>query len=87
MQMLRICVRLTYADTRHMDIFQLYELFAGKLGRGKVLLLRKGDIEIPSDLTGVLYTELDENKGWKRKLLSELAYAGVPFDKDKAFSA
>ncbi|MDF8981621.1 hypothetical protein OU578_25585 [Escherichia coli] len=33
------------------------------------------------------YTELDEHGGWKRKLLSELAYAGVPFDKDKALSA
>ncbi|MCU0069426.1 nucleotide-binding protein [Escherichia coli] len=53
----------------------------------KVLVLRKGDIEIPSDLAGVLYTELDEHGGWKRKLLSELAYAGVPFDKDKALSA
>ncbi|MDH8506261.1 nucleotide-binding protein, partial [Klebsiella pneumoniae] len=62
----------------------LYELgyFAGKLGRGKVLVLRKGDIEIPSDLAGVLYTELDEHGGCKRKLLSELTYAGVPFDKD-----
>ncbi|HFH0357067.1 TPA: TIR domain-containing protein [Salmonella enterica subsp. enterica serovar Oslo] len=70
-----------------MDIFQLYEIFAGKLGRWKVLVLRKGDIEIPSDLAGVLYTELDENRGSKRKLLSELAYAGVPFDKDKAFIA
>ena len=38
-------------------------------------------------LAGVLYTELDEHGGWKRKLLSELAYAGVPFDKDKALSA
>lgn len=67
----------------------LYELgyFAGKLGRGKVLVLRKGDIEIPSDLAGVLYTELDVHGGWKRKLLSELAYAGVPFDKEKALSA
>ena len=61
--------------------------FAGKLGRGKVLVLRKGDIEIPSDLAGVLYTELDEHGGWKRKLLSELTYAGVPFDKEKALSA
>ncbi|EKN3732772.1 nucleotide-binding protein [Yersinia enterocolitica] len=67
----------------------LYELgyFAGKLGRGKVLVLRKGDIEIPSDLAGVLYTEFDGHGGWKRKLLSELAYASVPFDKEKAFSA
>ena len=67
----------------------LYELgyFAGKLGRGKVLVLKKGDIEIPSDLAGVLYTELDEHGGWKRKLLGELAYASVPFDREKALSA
>lgn len=67
----------------------LYELgyFAGKLGRGKVLVLKKGNIEIPSDLAGVLYKELDEHGGWKSKLLIELAYAGVPFDKDKAISA
>lgn len=67
----------------------LYELgyFAGKLGRGKVLVLKKGNIEIPSDLAGVLYTELDEHGGWKRKLLSELDYAGIPFDKGKALSA
>lgn len=67
----------------------LYELgyFAGKLGRGKVMVLKKGDIEIPSDLAGVLYTELDDNGGWKRRLLIELAHAGVPFDKDKALNA
>ncbi|WP_368928805.1 TIR domain-containing protein [Mixta calida] len=67
----------------------LYELgyFTGKLGRGKVLVLKKGDIEIPSDLAGVLYTQLDEHGGWKRKLITELAYAGVPFDKDKSLSA
>ncbi|VEI70452.1 ABC-type sugar transport system, periplasmic component [Serratia fonticola] len=67
----------------------LYELgyFAGKLGRGRVLVLKKGEIEIPSDLAGVLYTELDEHGGWKRKLLSELAYADVPFDKEKTFNA
>nr|DAP94914.1 MAG TPA: putative nucleotide-binding protein [Caudoviricetes sp.] len=67
----------------------LYELgyFTGKLGRGKVMVLKKGDIEIPSDLAGVLYTELDEHNGWKRKLISELDYAGVPFDKAKALIA
>lgn len=47
----------------------------------------KGDIEIPSDLAGVLYTALDEHGGWKRKLLSELTYAKVPFDKEKALTA
>ncbi|EPO7069349.1 hypothetical protein ACUFD9_003953 [Escherichia coli] len=52
-----------------------------------MLFLKKEDIEIPSDLAGVLYTELDEHGGWKRKLLSELAYVGVLFDKEKPFIA
>ncbi|WP_273803636.1 nucleotide-binding protein [Providencia rettgeri] len=67
----------------------LYELgyFTGKLGRGKVMVLKKGDIEIPSDLAGVLYTELDNHNGWKRKIINELDYAGVPFDKIRALTA
>jgi len=67
----------------------LYELgyFVGKLGRGKVMVLKKGDIEIPSDLAGVLYTALDDHDGWKRKLINELDYAGVPFDKTSALIA
>ncbi|EFM0231127.1 nucleotide-binding protein, partial [Escherichia coli] len=48
---------------------------------------QEGGYQIPSDLAGVLYTELDEHGGWKRKLLSELAYVGVLFDKEKAFIA
>ncbi len=59
----------------------------GNLVAGKCLFSKKGDIEIPSDFAGILYTELDEHGGWKRNLLSELAYAGVPFDKEKAFIA
>jgi predicted nucleotide-binding protein len=35
-------------------IFEL-GFFAGKLGRGRACLLKKGDIEIPSDLYGVIY--------------------------------
>lgn len=50
-------------------------------------MLKKGDIEIPADLAGVLYTKFDERGGWKRKPLSELAYVHVPFDKEKAISA
>jgi predicted nucleotide-binding protein len=35
----------------------IFELgyFVGSLGRGRVCLLRKGDVEIPSDLFGVIY--------------------------------
>jgi predicted nucleotide-binding protein len=65
----------------------IFELgyFAGKLGRGKACLLRKGEIEIPSDLYGVIYTNLDADDGWKLKLAKELKAAGLKFDGDKVF--
>jgi hypothetical protein len=55
----------------------IFELgyFAGALGRGRVCLLRKGDVEIPSDLYGVVYTEVDAADGWKGRLVQELKAA------------
>jgi predicted nucleotide-binding protein len=63
----------------------IFELgyFVGKLGRGRACLLRKGDLEIPSDLNGVIYTEIDGSDGWKLKLAQELKAAGFSFDANK----
>lgn len=60
----------------------IFELgyFAGHLGRGKVCLLRKGNVEIPSDLYGVLYIDLDPSEGWKAKLVTEMKAAKLDFD-------
>ncbi len=60
----------------------IFELgyFAGKLGRGRACLMRKGVVEIPSDLHGVIYTELDAAGGWKLKLLKELKAAKLDVD-------
>lgn len=65
----------------------IFELgyFAGKLGRGRACLLRKGEVEIPSDLYGVIYTDMDASDGWKLKLARELKAAGLKFDGDKVF--
>lgn len=60
-------------------IFEL-GFFAGRLGRGRVCLLRKGDVEMPSDLFGVVYTEMDSAEGWKAKLVNELKAAKLSFD-------
>lgn len=60
--------------------------FAGRLGRGKVCLLRKGNVEIPSDLFGVLYVDLDDSEGWKSKLVGELKAAKLDFDANKMWS-
>ncbi|WP_246711368.1 TIR domain-containing protein [Rhizobium leguminosarum] len=60
----------------------IFELgyFSGKLGRGKVCLLRKGNVEIPSDLFGVVYTDMDAAEGWKIALVKEMRAAKIDFD-------
>lgn len=50
--------------------------FAGKLGRARVCALKRGDIELPSDFAGVIYTEMDERGAWKTDLMKELQAAG-----------
>jgi predicted nucleotide-binding protein len=74
----------TNARARQNVIFEL-GYFTGKLGRGKVMLLKKGAPEIPSDLYGVLYTEMDSNDGWKAKLIKELKAAGLTPDTSALF--
>lgn len=54
--------------------------FMGKLGRGKVCAIRKGDIEWPSDYGGVVWTSFDDAGGWKQALASELDAAGYDID-------
>lgn len=55
--------------------------FIGRLGRGKVCALKRGDLEIPSDYAGVVYESLDGN--WKQALGRELQEAGHEIDWNK----
>jgi hypothetical protein len=48
-------------------------------------VLRKGDVEIPSDLSGVIYIELDPYEGWTGKLVKELKAAAFEIDTDRIF--
>jgi predicted nucleotide-binding protein len=73
------------AQARQNVIFEL-GYFAGKLGRGRTCLLRKGKVDVPSDLYGVIYTEMDAAEGWKRKLARELKEAGLDFDPAKVLA-
>jgi predicted nucleotide-binding protein len=54
--------------------------FIGKLGRGKVCALKRGDMEIPSELAGVVWETMDDNGGWKPALTRELHAAGHQVD-------
>ena len=58
--------------------------FVGKLGRGHVAALLKGDVEIPSDLQGIVYTKMDEHDAWKTKIAKEMKAAGLAVDLKQA---
>ena len=51
-----------------------------KIGRENVCALVKGEIETPSDISGVVYTPLDSNGGWKIELLKELKACGYTLE-------
>ncbi len=54
--------------------------FVGTLGRSRVCALKKGTLELPNDILGVLWKEMDPQNGWKLELAKELKHAGLPVD-------
>ena len=58
----------------------------GKFGRDRLRAVVKGNIEIPSDYSGVLYIPMDDSDGWKMNLIRELKSAGFDIDANRAFS-
>ncbi|WP_172118245.1 TIR domain-containing protein [Halomonas hibernica] len=57
---------------------------AAKLGRDRVCVLRKGNVEMPSDLLGVLYIDIDSAGAWRLELAKELKVAGLKVDLNQA---
>lgn len=57
--------------------------FIGKLSRNKVCPLYTSGVELPSDLHGLLYIEIDQEESWKFKLVKELKAAGFDIDVNK----
>lgn len=56
--------------------------FMGKLGRKHVIMIADNDIEIPSDLQGVVHTN---STYWQVEVLKELKEIGFDIDMNKAF--
>jgi len=57
----------------------------GKLGRDRVMALVDGELELPNDISGVVYTKMDEAGGWRLTLAQELKQAGYDIDMNKLF--
>jgi predicted nucleotide-binding protein len=64
-------------------IFEL-GFFVGKISRRNVISLIKndptGDLEIPTDFSGVIYEQFDKSGGWKLKLAKQLRANGYEID-------
>lgn len=58
--------------------------FVGRLGRSKTMVLTKGDVEMPSDVLGLVYESMDRNEAWKMRLAKELKAAGFHIDLNRA---
>lgn len=54
--------------------------FLGCLGRSRVMALKQGELEIPSDYQGVLFHPFLTGGDWKEKLARELESAGFEID-------
>jgi len=54
--------------------------FIGKLGRKRTIILIERGLKMPSDLDGLVHTEIDSNDGWQLKVARELK--GLNFDID-----
>jgi hypothetical protein len=54
--------------------------FIGRLGRSRVMALKVGDVEIPSDFHGVVYESYSSGGPWKSALGRELEAAGFEID-------
>jgi predicted nucleotide-binding protein len=57
--------------------------FIGKLGRVRVCALHKGNVELPSDIHGVIYTPVSGH--WRLDVAREMKTAGLPVDLNDAF--
>ena len=55
----------------------------GKIGRKNVCALVKGDIETPTDISGVVYIKMDEGDSWKYAVAKEMKACGYEVDLNK----
>lgn len=57
--------------------------FYAKLGRANVCALVKGNLELPSDISGVIHKKIENGNSWKYELAREMQAAGLPVDLNK----
>jgi predicted nucleotide-binding protein len=60
--------------------------FIGRLTRARVCAIKAGDLELPSDILGIVWTPFDAGGAWKIALAKELQAAGHEIDWNKVMT-
>ena len=60
-------------------------LLIGKIGRANVIALVKEEVEIPNDVSGVVYETMDSKGAWKFQLAREIKVSGYDIDMNKVY--
>jgi len=55
----------------------------GKIGRNNVCALIKNEVEVPNDISGVVYIKMDDDDAWHLKVAKELRSSGYNVDMNK----
>ncbi|MGD6736370.1 TIR domain-containing protein [Photobacterium leiognathi subsp. mandapamensis] len=55
----------------------------GSLGRSNVCALVQGDLELPNDISGVVYNPIDNSDAWQLQLAKELKKSGYDVDMNR----
>ncbi|HEJ2470164.1 TPA: nucleotide-binding protein [Vibrio cholerae] len=63
-------------DRARQNVVFEHGYFIGRLGRSRVAALIKDSVETPTDISGVVYTAIDDSAAWKMTLFTELEDAG-----------
>ncbi|WP_114701749.1 TIR domain-containing protein [Psychrobacter proteolyticus] len=58
-------------------------LLIGKIGRANVVALVKGNVEIPNDISGVVYKPMDTGGAWRYSIAREMKSSGYDVDMNK----
>lgn len=67
-------------DRARQNVIFEHGYLIGKLGRKNVCAIVKGDIELPNDISGIVYINMDDENAWRFKLASELKRAKYDID-------
>jgi len=72
-----------YKNRARQNVVFEHGYLMGKIGRSNVCALVKGDIEIPTDISGIVYISMDDNGAWENRLAKELRRSGYEVDMNK----